>query len=465
MAILPGNVSNVTVIDGDVYCLSSGVMLKALRNGEQFLGFWADTAFVKLGENIEFVVRHPVTGDVYFTQRDKKGRSFLYVCQNFGEEKMKVKQLRLGGGLFNKGMTVEHPTFSLDGNILIFSSDQGRHNLGGYDLWYTQYTDGKWDKPHNLGDRVNTRGDEMTPSIYRECLLFSSNGHKEDYGHLSLYSTRLISDRVIGDTVGMLQIGRCRVQRLPEPLNTTLADDFDMIIDTVNDCGYWVSTRVASETDSQLYSFSGALDGVLLWGLVTDKQENALSGVRVTARQGDEVVCVAYTDADGYYRLYLRSDQFYDLGYQLDGYYIGYESVNTTKGEEEYLISEMRADMQLDRFPVGQRIHFSDLFGPDVDVELSERGIELLEPLVRYLNDNPSLSVKMKLVNDLTNNTNFNRMLTEQRIQSLENHLYPLLPPTVKIAIENGCAGREGCSGASGKSRLTVLITNDLQKK
>ena len=97
-------------------------------------------------------------------------------------------------------------------------------------------------------------------------------------------------------------------------------------------------------------------------------------------------------------------------------------------------------------------------FGPDVDVELSERGMELLAPLVQFLNDNPSMKVTMNLVNDLTTDRNFNMLLTDERIQTLENYLLPLVPPTVKIYVDNGCMGRDGCSNASGMSRLTVLI-------
>ena len=110
----------------------------------------------------------------------------------------------------------------------------------------------KWGKPENLGRRINTEKDEVTPVIYRDCLLFSSNGHSEDNGRMSIYSTRLISDKVSGDTVGMLQIGRSRVQRLPSPLNSDYADDMDMAIDTASGYGYWVSRRRANVSDSQL---------------------------------------------------------------------------------------------------------------------------------------------------------------------------------------------------------------------
>ena len=465
MALLPGNVKNVSFVDGEMYCFTSGVLLKAQRSGEQLLGFWADTDYARLQENVEYVVRHPSTGDIYLTARDKKGRSYLYRCTNFGTKNMTVKQVKMGGGLFNKGMEVEHPTFTDDGKTMVFSSDESHRSLGGYDLWYAQFDGKRWTKPENLGHRINTKGDEVSPVVYRDCLIFASNGHNEDNSKRSLYSTRLISDRAEGDTVGMIPIGRCRVQRLPSPLNSDYSDDFDMAFDTAANYGYWVSLRVASDTDSQLYSFSGALDGVLLWGRVTDKFSNPLQGVTVVARQGKEVKCHTTTDQDGQYRIYLMCDQYYELSYQLDNYFVGFESINTAKGEEEYLITEAHLDVKLDKLPIGQRIFFEDLFGPNVDVELSERGMELLAPLVRFLNDNPALRADMSLINDLTNDRNFNMMLTDERIQSLENYLYPLLPPTVKISIDNGCIGRDGCSNASGSSRLTVLINNELRKK
>lgn len=461
MAILPRNVKNVSVVGDDLYCFSSGIVLKAQRSGEQLLGFWADTVLVNLEGEVEYVVSHPSTGDIYFTSRDRKGRSFLYRCDNFGEENMKAKQVRMGGGgWFSKGMTVEHPTFTDDGHILVFSSSDANRSEGGYDLWYSEFDGKHWSKPTNLGDRINTPYDEISPVIYHDCLIFSSNGHPEDNGHLSFYSTRLVSDRLEGDTVGMLQIGRCRVQRLPEPLNSSDADDFDMAIDTVLDCGYWVSNRIDVDTDSLIYSFSGALDGVLLWGTVCDKYDHPLAGVSITARQGDETVCNTTTDEDGRYRIYLRCNQYYELAYQLDDYFVAFEAVNTNKDEDEYLISEERLNVKLDRLPLGQRIHYDDLFGAGVEVELSERGRELLMPLVQFLIDNPEKEVKMTLFNDLTTDETFNTLLTDNRIRSLENYLYPLLPPTVKISLTNGCSGQERCSSASGMSRLTVLIDN-----
>lgn len=453
MALLPGEVNGVSIVDGKLYCYASEVLLVAQRSGEQLLGFWADTDFVKLTEGINYVVKHPTTGDLYFTSHDKTGRSVLYCYHKPADKKGKLKKVRMGN------MTVEHPTFTTDGNIMIFSSRDRRRSYGGYDLWYSLLEDGKWGRPMNLGGRINTSFDELTPSIYRDCLLFSSNGHDDDHSYLNIYSTRLISDHAIGDTVGMLQIGRCRVQKLPEPLNSDDADDFDMTIDTAHGCGYWVSKRVESDSDSQLYSFAGTLDGVLLWGRVKDSYDNALQGVRVTAMQNGLQVCNSITDADGFYRLYLQSDQYYELSYQLTGFFVSFEVANTAKEPGEYLIAEMTVDVELDKLVLDQRIFYDDLFGPGVDIELSENGRDKLAPLVRFLTDNPDMHVNLSLSNDITTDASFNSLLTAHRLQTLESWLYTQVPSSVVFTKNNACEGRDGCNTGSGKSRLAVIIS------
>lgn len=452
MALLPGEVGNVSIVDGNLYCYASDVLLLAQRSGEQLLGFWADTTFVRLAENIEYVVRHPGTGDLYFTQRNKHGISYLFCYRQPEGKKGKVKKVRMGS------MSVEHPTFTTDGRIMIFSSRDNRRSFGGYDLWYSIYDDGRWSRPVNLGNRINTDYDEVTPSIYRDCLLFSSNGHDMDHAYLNIYSTRLISDRVTGDTIGMLQIGRCRVQKLPEPLNNPDADDYDMTVDTASNYGYWVSKRVESDSDSQLYSFTGGLDGVLLWGRALDKYDTPLQGVRVAAAQNGIPLCTTVTDSDGFYRLYLQSEQYYELTFTLHGYFVSYESVNTAKSDDDFLIAEQRLDVAIDKLILDQRIYYSDLFGPNVDLELSEYGKTQLEPLVRFLTDNPDIEVSLSLTNDITDDAAFNRHLTDHRLQTLQGYLYSILPPTVSLLLDNACAGPSGCSSATGLSRLVVIL-------
>ncbi|MQY79708.1 MAG: hypothetical protein GH151_11025 [Bacteroidetes bacterium] len=69
-----------------------------------------------------------------------------------------------------------HPTLSSNGTIMIFSSDMPG-SIGGMDLFITRYENGRWTAPQNLGNTVNSTGNELFPSLDSEKnLFFSSDG-------------------------------------------------------------------------------------------------------------------------------------------------------------------------------------------------------------------------------------------------------------------------------------------------
>jgi hypothetical protein len=69
-----------------------------------------------------------------------------------------------------------NPTLSADGTIMVFSSDKAG-SFGGMDLWFTRKVGITWKEPENLGDKINTKGNELFPHLDPENnLYFSSNG-------------------------------------------------------------------------------------------------------------------------------------------------------------------------------------------------------------------------------------------------------------------------------------------------
>ena len=479
--ILPNHVENISFLDSNLYFYVSspvegepGVLMQAQRQpNTPFSAFnfqlKADTTLVKLNENINYVVRHPSTGDLYFTALDSKGRSYLYYCHEETDGKKKVSQIKMDGSLFSKGMNVFHPTFTDDGEVMVFSSSREDRNKGSLDLWYSRFNGEEWSDPTNLGHRINTSGDEVNPFIYHDCLLYASNGNVEynnnetsnntDHTHFAFYATRLISDASQSDATRGRQIGRCLVQRLPFPFNVSGTDNLVLSVDPISNTVYLISNR-DDIFGRQLYSSPGPLEGMLLWGTVSDKFDHPLSGVAINAIQNDSILCSTTSDENGRYSLYLQCGQHYELTYRLPNYFVNIESLSTTSGETGYLITENHHNIKLDGLPIGQRIYFDDLFGPDADVDLSPRGKEELKPLVQFLIDNPTKRVTLSLINDLTNDATFNSLLTDHRIQQLEKHLNDVLPATIKFTISNGCYSTERCSSGTGSSILTVLIDN-----
>ncbi|MBQ8702822.1 MAG: carboxypeptidase regulatory-like domain-containing protein [Bacteroidales bacterium] len=444
MAVFASQPRSLSLVDSHLYAYSSGVLLKTLRMDSDVVGFLPDTDFVKLDEDANYVVRHPVSGDLYFTRLDRKGRSCLYFSHRDGK-RTKTKRVKLDD------IGVVHPTFSADGQVMVFSSDERKHGYGGFDLWYSLLRDGEWSRPVNMGNRVNSPGDDVTPCIVDDYLFFSSNGRDENRKHLNVYATRLIATQVTGDTVGMLQIGRSRVQQLPQGINSAVSDCHDFVVDTLRSCAYWVNSA------SGLRSYSGPLSAMTLWGHIYNSRNKALAGVKVVAYDGEQAVAMASSGADGFYRITLPVGSGYRIRFSLPlSFSHEYQMLSTTHYPlpTHNLIGEEQHDVVLDSLPVGRPFQLVDLFGPDAVVDLSPHGIEVLQPLVDFLADNPTLQADLTLSCDLTDNAEFNALLAEQRLQRLQEHLHSVLPPGPTLRFHSGASRDE----ASGDTRLTVIL-------
>jgi tetratricopeptide (TPR) repeat protein len=107
-------------------------------------------------------------------KRDSYGSCDLYFSKKTGENWSKPKNL---GPSINSQYWESQPSLSADGNKIYFSSNRpgGR---GGRDLWVSNFVKGKWSKPENLGNSINSFKDETTPFIHPngETIYFSSNG-------------------------------------------------------------------------------------------------------------------------------------------------------------------------------------------------------------------------------------------------------------------------------------------------
>lgn len=63
------------------------------------------------------------------------------------------------GPTINTKWNDDAPFIHPDGITLFFSSE-GHNSMGGYDIMYSQFKDGKWSEPTNMGSPINTTGDE-----------------------------------------------------------------------------------------------------------------------------------------------------------------------------------------------------------------------------------------------------------------------------------------------------------------
>lgn len=74
------------------------------------------------------------------------------------------------------GTSTGFPCLAFDGSALYFSSNRVG-GYGGYDIFVSYWKDGVWTYPENLGEDINTPGNEITPFFTDEDLYFASDYH------------------------------------------------------------------------------------------------------------------------------------------------------------------------------------------------------------------------------------------------------------------------------------------------
>ncbi len=221
--------------------------------------------------------------------------------------------------------SVGHPAISIDGSVLYFASDMPG-GQGGTDLYKSEFKDGQWQKPVNLGSHINTEGEEMFPFLLNDQeLYFASNGH-EGLGGLDLQGVNLGK----GPDAEIVNLGA--------PINTKL-DDFGMIINQDGRSGYFSSNRENGTGNDDIYQFTATkslLISPMVKGIVKDKQDGtaiARANVSLSDEKGKTVATVL-TEKDGSFSFPVELQRNYTLVARQEKYFDEKTSFSTVSTQE-----------------------------------------------------------------------------------------------------------------------------------
>lgn len=208
----------------------------------------------------------------------------------------------------NPAYSIAHPTISPDGSIMYFSSTSPQ-GFGGSDLYYSQFINGKWSMPENVGPAINTKGDESFPFLANDSTLyFSSNGHGT-LGGLDILVSYKRNNKFE------------QPKNFGGPLNSRF-DDFSLVTDSTGRVGYIASNRPGGMGLDDVYHYMATnyfLTGRLLtYGKTGDPIEGA-TVYAIDQKTGD-ILDSDVTDADGYYGLSIPFDTDYKIVVKKEGY-------------------------------------------------------------------------------------------------------------------------------------------------
>lgn len=154
--------------------------------------------------------------------------------------------------------SVGHAVVSIDGSKMYFVSDMPG-GFGQSDIYSSEYKDGKWQKPENLGAAINTEGREMFPYVHEDGTLFFSTDGRAGVGGLDVYFSPVNLDQYF------------EAQNLGYPLNTNM-DDFGFFLESDLLSGYISSNRAGGKGKDDIYYFTSKrpIIGTTLTGIVYD---------------------------------------------------------------------------------------------------------------------------------------------------------------------------------------------------
>ncbi|WP_040254225.1 OmpA family protein [Psychroserpens mesophilus] len=311
-----------------------------------------------------------------------------------------------GFAINSKNYSIKNPSVSPDGKTLYFASDMPG-GFGMFDIYKSTINgDGSLGEPVNLGQKVNTQGQEMFPFISsNNTLYFSSNGHL-GLGNLDVFHTKVVD----GKTGPVKNIGI--------PINSS-ADDFAFNIDEESKEGYVSSNRDGGLGGDDIYGIKRLqpLNDVLVASTVVDsKTGNPVNAASVTLYddQGNKVLSKV-TNSDGTVDFIIESDKDAELEVVLDGYVSQKIKVSATNEEE------VKLNIMLD--PIDEIIKPEEIVLNPIFFEFDKSNVTAqaafeLDKLVQIMNKYPDMVINAKSHTDNRGSAAYNEKLSDRRAKT-----------------------------------------------
>ncbi len=295
-----------------------------------------------------------------------------------------------------------HPAVSPDGQWLYFSSDMpGGH--GGTDLWRVNLQE-RSGSLENLGEWINTPGDEMFPYVRTDSVLyFASTGHP-GYGGLDIFRAE------------QTKSGGWTVTNMGTPVNSA-SDDFGITFGT-GESGYFSSNRGDSRGYDHIFSFELPELKITISGWVLDKDEEPVPNavIRIVGNDGSNQKQVARND--GSFSFPLDRGISYVMLAGAKGYLNAKQEFTSDIAEED---AEYGVDFIL--ASITKPVVLENIFYDFDKATLRPESQTALDELAQVLRDNPNVTIEMASHTDRIGSEEYNIDLSSRRAKSVIDYL------------------------------------------
>ena len=293
-----------------------------------------------------------------------------------------------------------HPAVSPNGEWLYFVSDMPG-GMGGFDIWRCRLlSHGEPGAVENLGEPVNTAGDEMFPTFRPNGdLYFSSNGHPGMGGlDIFIYKNR-------------------QLEHLGFPINSQ-GDDFGMTFEGKKNQGYFCSSRGDNRGNDHIYSFYNPEIIQTVKGWVYEQDGYELTAAQVYMVGNDGTNLKLSVRGDGSFTQEIKPGVDYVFLGTCKGFLNHQEElrVEPASKSEEYTLQFPLAN-------ISAPVLIENIFYDFNKATLRPESATALDELVGLLNENPNITIELSAHTDSRGSDQYNERLSQQRAESVVRYL------------------------------------------
>lgn len=333
-------------------------------------------------------------------RRDGFGSCDLYISYYEGDRWQKPENL---GSKVNTSAWESQPYLSSDGRFLLFSSNR-KGGYGKRDLYYSKKVNGEWAEAVNLGPEVNTFADEISPflSLSNDELVFSSNG-RVGMGGFDLYK---VAWPIKGE-----------VKNVGLPINT-FANELSYHQKFSGE-KYWSrETKTEARYPPASIYFDDRVtetDINIVYGGVVDKNDSSKLKARIQIYDLalDSLVQETYSNVlSGQYKIVIPRPSDYSFYVDAPGYLFYSQKLEVSKHQTE--LNFALRPIQRNEIVVLNNIYFEfDSY------ELSKKSENEINKIANFLIQNPDLKIEIGGYTDELGSATYNKSLSQKRANAV----------------------------------------------
>ncbi|RZW43358.1 MAG: cell envelope biogenesis protein OmpA [Flavobacteriaceae bacterium] len=327
---------------------------------------------------------------------------YLFKATKLGSDWDTIESLSLN----SENYSVKNPSVSADGKTLYFASNMPG-GFGQFDIYKAPINeDGTIGEPENLGQKVNTEGQEMFPYISsNNTIYFSSDGHL-GLGGLDVFYTKEIDGKM------------APIRNVGIPVNSN-ADDFAFAIDEETEEGFVSSNREGGKGSDDVYAIKKLqplCDVLIIATVVDDETGESISGASVSLNDADGNNMVSkQSDENGLAEFIIECEENAEVEAVMEGYSSNKVTISGTNDEE----FEVQIALQpIEKLIVADRIELEPIYFDFDKANITTKAAFELDKLVQIMNKYPDMVVDVFSHTDSRGPAAYNEGLSDRRAKT-----------------------------------------------